>query len=343
MPLRTIFYLALLLALLYGLFTIGFPFLLAFVLAFILEPLVLLLGKGLKIKRSYASVIICSLFTLLVVFLSYLGFVFVLKETMEMTRSLSHLARNIALGIDRLTLHYLNLLSTYSPEAQQNIEQIIQGMALSAQNILIQSTNIFIDLAKSIPNFFVEVLLTFIALFLFSYKLPRLKEIFLALFVPQSRDNVNSLMETMSRAVFGFIRAQLIISIMVFIFVFMGFLILGVSYPSATALLVTLVDILPVLGTGSVLVPMAAYQYLNGNHFMAFGLIIHYTLIIAFRRIVEPKILSDNVGIGPLSALISIYLAFKLTGFIGLFLGPFTVLLFQNLMKLGMIKINIEC
>lgn len=315
----------------------------AFVLAFILEPLVLLLGKGININRSYASIIICSLFTLAVTFLSYLGFVIVLKETLELARTLSHLTRNIALGIDQLTLRYINLLSTYSPEVQQNIEQIIQGIALSVQNILIQSTDILIDIAKSIPNFFVEVLLMFIALFLFSYKLPRLKEVFLSLFIPQSRDNVNALLKTMSNAVFGFIRAQLIISILVFIFVFIGFLILGISYPSATALLVTLVDILPVLGTGSVLVPMAIYQYLTGSPLMALGLIIHYILIITFRRIVEPKILSDSVGIGPLSALISIYIAFQLTGFIGLFLGPFSILLFQSLLKLGMIRINIKC
>ena len=123
---------------------------------------------------------------------------------------------------------------------------------------------------------------------------------------------------------------------------FTGLLIIGIKFPLATAGLITAVDILPIFGTGSVMVPLAIFYIISGNYFIAFGLLILYGILFAFRRIIEPKILGDAIGIGALSALASMYICFKLVGVVGLFLGPAIIILINALISADILKIKIK-
>ena len=95
-------------------------------------------------------------------------------------------------------------------------------------------------------------------------------------------------MNTLYKAVIGFIGAQIVISILIFIITTVGLSILKIRYAIATALLITIVDILPILGTGSVLIPMSIYHFILGDSFTSIGLLILYGTLVVFRRIVEP-------------------------------------------------------
>ena len=121
-----------------------------------------------------------------------------------------------------------------------------------------------------------------------------------------------------------------------------GLLILGIRYPLAIALLVTIVDILPVLGTGTVLVPWAGYLIVSGDFFTGIGLILLYLIITVIRRIVEPKVLGDAIGISALAALISLYVGYELMGVIGVFLGPIVVMIFLAARRAGLLQFRIK-
>lgn len=342
MSIRTLFFTALLLGTVYLLFTVGFPFLMAFVLAFLLEPLVRHLSKAFKIKLSIAAVLVCTIFTLLTLWLGYLIVVIASKEAVDLFKFLAYSTKDLSKGINSLLVQYNDLFKSFPPEYQYSLQQIIGSIIDSLQKLLLESTDYFINAAKQVPNILIELLLMFVALFLFSMRLATVKETFLHFFTEQSRPRINAVLAALQKAVFGFIRAQLIISCLVFVVVLTGFMIMGIPYSSALALFITIVDILPILGTGSIMIPMAIYQYLSGSLFLSLGIIIHYFIIIAFRKIIEPKILADAVGIGPLSALISMYLGFSLAGLAGIFMGPIIILLLQTLFKEGIIKINIK-
>ena len=87
---------------------------------------------------------------------------------------------------------------------------------------------------------------------------------------------------------------------------------------------------------------MSIYHFIIGESFTSIGLLILYGTLIVFRRIAEPKILGDAIGIGAFSTLASMYLGFKLTGFIGIFMGPAVVIIFKALLNEDIIKINIK-
>lgn len=342
MSFKTIVYVLIILLLTYLLFTVGFSLLLAFLLALLLEPIIIYISRKFAIKRVFVSVLVCGVFTMVVLALGYLLVAKVAAETAGLLRTLLSFTRDLGQTFDALYLEYRHLFDTLSPEYQYNLQQVLKSLLASLQDLLVNGVTLSFNAARMVPNFFFELLIVFIAMFLISLRLPNMKDFFLQFFDPSDHPRLDKVMQQLHKAVFGFLQAQIIISIAEFFFVLIGFLILGVKYPSATALLVTLVDIMPVLGTGAVMIPMAIYQYAVGDIFLGTGLLIHYTIIIVFRRILDPKIMAESIGISALSALASMYLGVKLAGFVGLFLGPSVVILFQAMLRVGIIKIKIK-
>jgi predicted PurR-regulated permease PerM len=100
-----------------------------------------------------------------------------------------------------------------------------------------------------------------------------------------------------------------------------GLIILNLKCATLIAFVIVLVDILPIIGTGSFLVPWAVYSFVIGNSRIGVGLILLFVVITVVRRIIEPKILGSSLGISALAAFIGLYLGFQLIGFFGSFLG----------------------
>lgn len=337
-----LFYLIVFLIIVYGLFTVGLPFLLALLIVIIMEPLVLGIVKKLKIKRLFSSLLVSTFFSVSFFTLLTLLIIKASKEAIELSNFLISMVRDYSPEIKTITGKTEIFFYSLSPDEQELLNRVITWSIQSLQEMLSSVAGFIIDFAKFLPSFLIQVLIFFIALFLFSINLPRIKEDLLSIFDNSSHSKVEMLLGDLYKAVIGFIRAQIIMSIFIFIITFIGFTILDIDYSVATSLLITVVDILPVLGTGSVIIPMALYNFLLGQSGVGIGLLTLYAVLVIFRRVVEPQVLADSVGIGALSALISMYIGVMLFGFIGLFLGPALVIIYQGLVKVGILKVNIK-
>ena len=108
-----------------------------------------------------------------------------------------------------------------------------------------------------------------------------------------------------------------------------GFLVLGIKYALILSFICAIVDILPILGVGSVLIPFAIIEFAKGNLKLGIGLVVLYLIITVSRQIIEPKIIGAKIGIHPLLTLFSMYLGLSLFGVFGIILGPFTVLILK--------------
>lgn len=188
----------------------------------------------------------------------------------------------------------------------------------------------------------IEFLVYLIALFLFSLELPNLKMKLESHLKEQTRQKVFLVGSQLNKAGIGFLKAQVILSLVTFIMAMAGLSILGVKYTGLLSLLIVIVDILPILGTGSVLVPWAVIAILQDNHFLGIGLIILFLVITVVRRVIEPKIYSSNLGISPLASLISMYIGLKLLGLSGIFIGPIVVIIYDTLRKANVIRLNFK-
>lgn len=319
------------------------PIVFALVTAFVLEGAIRRLQQRLNLKRLYA---------VLIVFLSYLASLIAVAAFMINTifKQLVTLSQNAPGFVQEL---YGTTILPIIDKWRHYSETLPNGVIFSIERTLENSVNSLDMLAKNIaqglisfvaviPAFMLEFLVYFIALFLISLELPLLKEKASAYLTKETKEKLYLIANQLGNAGIGFLVAQIVLSLLTFIMAYTGLWLLNISYTALLALLIVIVDILPILGTGSVLVPWAVIAIMQDNQSLGIGLLILFAVITVVRRIVEPKIYSTSMGISPLAAIISMYIGFKLLGFAGLFLGPTLIIIYDALKKSGIIQMKFK-
>jgi sporulation integral membrane protein YtvI len=319
------------------------PIVFAWITAAILEGLNRRLIQHLKFKRLQA-VLLTYLSYLVILFLTFYYAVSTLaQKATELSRKLPHLIIYFyESGIRPLIKQWEQYLSNLPVDVIRSIEasfeKNIQGLTTFLQNV-VEGT---ISLLTTIPSFLVEFLIYLIALFLICIEYPTIIQTIKSYFKEETKEKMSLVLKPLAGASIGFLKAQVILSFITFVLAFCGLWILQAPYKTWLSLLIVVVDILPILGTGSVLVPWAVIAFFQGNDFLGTGLIILFAAITVIRRTIEPKIFAQNLGISPLASLISLFIGFKLLGFIGMFVGPGIVIVWNTLVKANIIKMNFK-
>lgn len=342
MPIRTMLLMGVSVAFLYLLFTVGAPFLLALVAAIFLEPLTMILMKRTRMNRLAASTISSTIFTVLLLGIMGLIGMKLVSELSNFFAKMPDILKNANTYIRDLLKQLQNYSNNGNTPLPDQLEDWVSKLIDALTALSSKISSILLGFAAGVPDFFIFFIVFLVAVYLFSLSLPSMKSSFLSMFEDKSRLQVEDVLVSLRKSVFGFLRAQLLLSVITYVISFIGLLIIGTGYPLAIALLIVVVDILPILGTGSVLVPWALYQLAIGDVFTGIGLLLLFVVITVVRRIVEPKILGDAVGIGALSALISLYVGYELVGLIGVFLGPIVVIVFMAMRKAGLFDFKIK-
>ena len=123
----------------------------------------------------------------------------------------------------------------------------------------------------------------------------------------------------------SYVRAMAILLCLTFVELAIGFAILGLDYALVLAFFISLIDALPILGTGTVLIPWALVSLITGDFFIAIGLAVIYGVVAIVRNLIEPKIIGQQIGLHPLITLASVYVGLKIFGFFGIFMPVFLV------------------
>lgn len=111
----------------------------------------------------------------------------------------------------------------------------------------------------------------------------------------------------------------------------MNFMGMNVEYPLLAAIAIGFVDALPILGSGTVIVPWAVISAIDGNIKLAIALLILLAVISVTRQLMEPKVVSKQIGIHPIFTLIAMYTGFKAIGIMGLLVGPIVLIILKNI------------
>ncbi|WP_238941848.1 sporulation integral membrane protein YtvI [Bacillus sp. REN10] len=315
------------------------PFILALVTAILLENSVKWFITRFKWQRFRA---------VLVTFLLYLLFIalfvwFVVNLVIDQIVTLAQKGPSFVTNFYKESLiqfvdQFQHYFKTLPPDVirsfEQTLEKSIDSVTQMAQSLL----EWLFGLATAIPGFLIEFLVYLIAVFLFSLELSRLKIKTERHLKESTKEKLYLITGQLNKAGIGFIKAQILLSVITFLMAFIGLSILRVPYAVLLSILIVFVDVLPILGTGSVLVPWAVICFFQDNQFLGIGLILLFIIITVVRRILEPKVFSSNMGISPLAALISLFVGFKILGFIGFFVGPAIVIIYDTLREAGIIK-----
>lgn len=122
-----------------------------------------------------------------------------------------------------------------------------------------------------------------------------------------------------------------VIFLITFLELWVGLSMIKIPYSSTIALVIAVLDILPVLGTGSVLIPWGIFAALNADFKMAAGVLILYLVITIIRNIIEPRLVGKQVGLHPVLTLAGMLLGLKFAGFAGMLGVPFLLAFMKRL------------
>ena len=302
------------------------PFLLGTVLALSAEPMVSFLHKKLHVPRSISTGIgVTMAFSLLTMVLLCLC-AFLIRELGNLGGILPDLGQTAKTGFS-LIRNWLLQLSSHTPESLQPVlEQNVNRFFSDSAALLDKATGYLLGLAGTllthVPDSALNLGTALISAFLISAKLPKIRRNLLRR-IP--RERLRSLLDTLKRIrrILGaWLTAQCKLVGISFIILFLGLVILQIPYALLWAAAICLVDALPVLGTGTVLLPWSLICLLQGDTPRSIGLASVYVVLTLTRSMLEPKFLGRHLGLDPLVTLIALYAGFRLWGIGGMILAP---------------------
>ncbi|WP_075981146.1 sporulation integral membrane protein YtvI [Bacillus massilinigeriensis] len=321
----------------------GLPLIFALATAVLLEGLVGWFQKRFKFSRLQAVIATFLSYIIALMILGYNLFATIVKQIINLSQNTPTFVKDFYVtAILPLIRKWEKYSETLPTEVITSTEKTIENAVNSLDSFLQGILQAMINLVTAIPGFLIEFIIYLVALFLFSLELQKIKNNIKDHLTLETKKKVSLVLNQLTKAGVGFVKAQIIFSLLTFILAFAGLSILKASHVVLLSLLIVVVDILPILGTGSVLVPWGVVAILQQRELFGVGLIILFAIITVVRRIIEPKVYASNLGISALASLISLYLGFKILGFIGLFVGPAIVIVFDTLRKANIIPTNFK-
>ena len=318
------------------------PFVAALITAAILHPLVRWLQRRLGVPRKLSTLLILLLlFGLLGAGIGYLGYAGGL-ELVALMQDWNGLLNNLQGTLDQIEAIFAQLWTMIPPQLTASVESVTQGLLNwlneSVPNLLNVAVEYTSEKARGVPNVVVALIIYIMACYMLTVDYPYLRSQAaqhthqrLLHFLKQVRD-------TAVAAVGGYLRAEFLLSVVVFFILLAGFFLIGQSYGLLLALGLAVMDFIPIIGAGTVMVPWAVIDLFMGNYFHAIQLMLIWGVIALFRRVGEPKFVGDQTGLSPILSLISIYIGWRVAGVLGMIFGPTIALIALNLIKLGIFE-----
>ena len=312
------------------------PFLIAFIISLLVEPLIRILAKKSTLPRKTCAIMVLTIVSIILVGTLAIGIVTIIAESSNLLQGLNgyiekiyakfqEIIGNINFDKIKLPSEFNEILNTSSQDFLQMLSQWVRETLSS----LLQGIT-------KLPTIFIYIGITLIStyfictdkLYILDQMEHHLPKTWLKRFMVNLRKVVSSL---------GcYLKAEIILVGISFIVTLIGlyimsFIGLNVQYPLLAAIAIGFVDALPILGSGTILVPWAVIVAVDGDIKLAIALLILLATISIVRQFTEPKVVSKQIGIHPIFTLIAMYTGFKAIGVFGLLLGPIVLIIFKNI------------
>ena len=315
------------------------PFVIGWMIALIANPLVRFLEKRLKIVRKHGSMLIIAGVLALIISLLYfvLGKAYV--EIREFIGDLPALYDSAAAEIRGAVQNGNRMFEFLPDEFRTAVMQFTENIGTYVGDLVSKAAAPTVEIAgnvaKGIPNVLVNTVITILSSYLFIAEQDKILA-WMRRYAPKFVLRYAEYLKKEARGVIGgYFLAQFRIMFVVAGILAVGFLFLKVKYGLLLAVLISLLDFLPVFGTGTALFPWAAVKLFTGEYTYAAGLLILYVVTQVSRQLIQPKIVGDSMGLPPLLTLFLLYLGFKVKGIAGMILAVPIGLIFINFYKYG--------
>ena len=311
------------------------PFLIAFILSLMIEPIIKFTMKKTKLKRKTSSIIVFVLAFTIIIGLLVWGMTSIITEA-------SKLLGNLNEYFDKAIIFVQNLSSKIDLtrlDIPQEVVNTIQNSAMDFVEIVMDfiknGVTSILNFVTSIPTIGIYTAITFLALYFICvdriYMLDQLEHHFPQQWVRKFGAHLRELIKSLG----GYLKAELILVLISFIISLIGLYLfnifgLNVQYPLIAALLIGFVDLLPIFGSGTVMIPWAIISSCTGDITLGIAILVLWAVMSVVRQFIEPKVVSGQIGIHPIFTLIAMYTGYKFIGILGMVIGPIVLIILKN-------------
>lgn len=262
------------------------PFLIGTVLSFLMYPLYIFMKRRLSFKPAFsATVITFFIFSIIVSVIFFLIYLLI---------------------YELVNLYYNNTAFFKSVFSENNILDVLNGINLSGE-MFSKISNTAFGIVKIIP---ITITLFIISFAFTVFLLNNLSKIITAIYTRFNSENqqiFSKVVDNSRKIIRKFIRSYLVLYLITFVESLFIFILLGLDYPIVLAFLTAISDLLPILGPGTVYLPIAVIKLINADYLSAVTLVIFWAIVVIIRQIIEPKIVSGSIKIHPLVILSALY------------------------------------
>ncbi|MBQ7358543.1 MAG: sporulation integral membrane protein YtvI [Lachnospiraceae bacterium] len=301
------------------------PFVVGWIIAWIANPVVRFLEEKLKIKRKASTAFVIILVIALVILCIYLVGGKVVQEVIAMVedmpqiwsaweKDLEEVGEAFSVVLTRLPVSVQDSISNLTAKAGELIVDLVESVSSPTIEVVGR-------FAKSLPALIISVVMCLLSSYFFVADKNVLAD-FLRQHTPNGiKSTWNMVKNSVIKSVGGYIKAQFKIEIWIYLLLVIGLLVLRVNYVLVVALGIALLDIVPFLGTGTVMVPWAIIKLFSGEYGMAIGLIVIWGISQLVRQFIQPKIMGDSMGMPALPSLFLLYIGYKMGGVLGMIIS----------------------
>jgi len=319
------------------------PFVVGFCVAAMLKPLVDLLSRKNQSSRRLISIIVLLIFYAIVVFLLVLLgaklFVFIKDFLYKIPNYyVNNIEPALADAFERLAAVVNRLDPTMQGTINSLGNNVIQNLTGTVTNLSGKMINYVTSLAGSLPSLLLRLIFTIVASVFFTIDFNLIRDFLYKQFSSRNQELLHLINVNFLGTVGKYLKAYAILMLITFIELTIGFYILKVKHAAKLALLIAFLDILPVLGTGGILIPWAIIELILGRVSFGIKMLLLYVLVTVIRNMLEPKIVGKQIGLHPLITLICMLVGLQLFGIVGLFGLPIMATILKNLNDQGTIS-----
>lgn len=319
-------------------FAVFAPIIIAYVVARLLHPLMVKIRSVVKIPNILNTILCMVVFVVLASAIVYTAVDYLLDgatylinllSSAETIDSLVAMAQDIGIQLDSV-LKFLDI--------QISMEDLSGVISDVAKSIITFLSNIGINMAMKVPTLLMALIIGIVSAFYMLADYDRISKMVRQRTSPKTMRFLDVFNTQALSSFVKMILSYVVVSAICFVELLVGFLVLGIKDSSFIALLIAILDVLPVLGSGAVLIPWGILALLMGQPMRGFGILILYAVITVVRQIVEPKIVGSQIGLHPLVTIASLYVGLQLMGGMGLIMAPLYVIVCKKLHEDGIIK-----
>lgn len=334
--------------LIFGLIYVGIKYLLPLLMPFVIGIVIALMFRRFidkieaktHIKRVFVSILILLLFYGVLGFLAVLVGFRIVSFVGNLVSSFPSIYKNTI--VPALQSIADNIIDNF-PSSKNYLDDFMKNIDASIFNYLTEASSSIAPkltgIAGAVPSLLIKLIFTIVSSFFFTIDYYKVSTFIILQFKGERRDMLLRLKDNGLGTMGKFIRAYATIISITFIELSIGFFIIGIPNAVLLGLLVAIVDIMPILGTGAILLPWSIISFALGNFKIGIGMLVLYIVITVVRQTIEPRIVGQQIGLHPIVTLILMFVGAQLMGVLGLLLLPIIATLLVKLNKEGTIHI----